>query len=40
MTRFLAIIIEALNHDTTLGKMETPTEKINELLESVRAARG
>ncbi len=37
MTRFLAIIIEALNHDTTLGKMETPTEKINELLESVRA---
>ncbi len=37
MTRFLAIIIEALNHDTTLSKMETPTEKINELLESVRA---
>ncbi len=39
MTRFLAIIIEALNHDATLGKMETPTEKINELLESVRAER-
>ena len=37
MTRFLAIIIEALNHDMTLGKMETPTEKINELLESMRA---
>ena len=39
MTRFLSLIIEALNHDTTLGKMETPTEKINELLESVRATR-
>ena len=32
MTRFLATIIESLNHDQTLSKIETPTEKINELL--------
>ena len=32
MTRFLATIIESLNHDMTLSKMESPTEKINELL--------
>ena len=32
MTRFLATIIESLNHDQSLSKIETPTEKINELL--------
>ena len=32
MTRFLATIIESLNHDQTFSKIETPTEKINELL--------
>ena len=36
MTRFLATIIEALNHDTTLSKVESPTEKINLLLNSMR----
>ncbi len=36
MTRFLAIIIEALNHDVSLSRIETPTDKINELLEEMR----
>ncbi len=36
MTRFLAVIIEHLNHDITLSKVETPTQKINDLLQSVR----
>ena len=36
MTRFLAMIIDHLNHDVTLSKIESPTEKINELLNSMR----
>ena len=36
MTKFLATIIESLNHDTTLSQKETPTEKINELLLRMR----
>ena len=36
MTRFLATIIESLNHDQTLSKIESPTEKINELLTKMR----
>lgn len=36
MTRFLASIIEALNHDVSLDRMVTPTDKIKELLSSVR----
>ncbi len=36
MTKFLATIIESLNHDITLSKIESPTGKINELLESRR----
>lgn len=37
MTRFLALIIEALNHDTTLSKIETPTAKIHALLARLQA---
>ena len=37
MTRFLSMIIEHLNHDVTLSKLESPTDKINELLQSLRA---
>jgi ribose-phosphate pyrophosphokinase len=36
MTRFLATIIESLNHDVTLSKIETPTAKINQLLATLR----
>lgn len=36
MTRFLAMIIESLNHDMTLSRMESPTDKINDLLTKVR----
>ena len=36
MTRFLATIIEHLNHDTTLSKVESPTYKINALLQSMK----
>lgn len=36
MTRFLATIIESLNHDITLSKVESPTGKIHELLNTVR----
>ncbi|MCD7745618.1 MAG: ribose-phosphate pyrophosphokinase [Lachnospiraceae bacterium] len=37
MTRFLATIIEALNHDSTLSNIETPTAKIHELLSKIRS---
>lgn len=36
MTAFLATIIEHLNHDVTLSKVETPTHKINKLLKTMR----
>ncbi|MCD8015210.1 MAG: ribose-phosphate pyrophosphokinase [Lachnospiraceae bacterium] len=36
MTKFLATIIEALNHDSTLSNIETPTAKIHELLSKIR----
>lgn len=36
MTKFLASIIESLNHDETLSKIESPTNKINDLLVKVR----
>jgi ribose-phosphate pyrophosphokinase len=36
MTRFLASIIQSLNHDMTLSKMESPTGKINDLLTKIR----
>lgn len=37
MSRFLAMIIECLNHDISMNKVESPTDKINELLHSYRA---
>lgn len=40
MTRFLATIISHLNHDTSLGKVESPTHKINELLHTMRTKNG
>ncbi|MCC8065496.1 MAG: ribose-phosphate pyrophosphokinase, partial [Clostridiales bacterium] len=36
MTKFLATIIEALNHDSTLSNIESPTAKIHELLSKIR----
>lgn len=39
MSRFLAMIIECLNHDVSMTKVESPTDKINELLASYRAVR-
>lgn len=39
MSRFLAMIIECLNHDISMTKVESPTDKINELLASYRAIR-
>ncbi len=36
MTRFLATIIERLNHDVTLSNIESPTNKINSLLSQMR----
>ncbi|MCD8106255.1 MAG: ribose-phosphate pyrophosphokinase [Lachnospiraceae bacterium] len=36
MTRFTATIIEALNHDSTLSNIESPTAKIHELLQKIR----
>ncbi len=35
MTRFLAMIIERLNHDATLSTLESPTGKIYDLLKSI-----
>lgn len=37
MTRFLAMIIECLNHDTSLSSVESPTAKIHDLLTSMQA---
>ena len=39
MTSFLAMIIEQLNHDNTLSKMESPTNKINSLLTDIRSTK-
>ena len=36
MTRFLAMILEHLNHDVTLSTLESPTNKINDLLGTMR----
>ena len=33
MTKFLATIIDTMNHDTPIGKINNPTEKIRNLLE-------
>lgn len=37
MTKFLATIIDTLNHDTPVGKINNPTEKIRKLLEKQNA---
>ncbi len=36
MTRFLATIIESLNHDVTMSRIETPTVKINQFMDAFR----
>ena len=33
LSKYLAIIIDSLNHDTAIGSVMTPTEKIHALLE-------
>ena len=37
MTRFMASIIDHMNHDISISRLQSPTEKINELLERFRA---
>ncbi len=39
MTRFLATIIEYLNHDVTLSAIESPTHKINGMLKNMQVQR-
>ena len=36
MSKFLALIIESLNHDTAIGTVLDPTDKIHRLLETYR----
>lgn len=36
MSKFLALIIDSLNHDTTIGAVLNPTDKIHALLEKKR----
>lgn len=38
LSKYLAIIIDSLNHDTAIGSVMTPTEKIHALLEKRRQA--
>ena len=33
MSKFLALIIDSLNHDVTIGSVMNPTDKIHALLE-------
>ena len=33
MSKFLALIIDSLNHDVTIGAVLNPTDKIHTLLE-------
>ncbi len=37
MSKFLALIIDSLNHDITIGKVMNPTDRIHDLLEKHRA---
>lgn len=37
MSKFLALIIDSLNHDTTIGEVLNPTDKIHALLEKKRS---
>ncbi len=34
MSKFLALIIDSLNHDVTIGNVLNPTDKIHTLLEN------
>ncbi len=36
MTKYLASIIDHLNHDVSISSIQSPTEKIRELLESLK----
>ena len=36
MTKYLANIIDHLNHDVSISRIQSPTEKIRELLDSIR----
>lgn len=38
LSKYLAIIIDSLNHDTAIGSVMTPTDKIHALLEKRRQA--
>ena len=38
MSKFLALIIDSLNHDITIGAVMNPTDKIHALLENMPAA--
>ena len=38
MSKFIALIIESLNHDISIGSVLDPTQKIHDLLEKHRAA--
>lgn len=38
LSKYLAIIIDSLNHDTSIGSVMTPTDKIHALLEKRRQA--
>jgi len=40
MTKFLASIIDFLNHDVSLHRVQSPTEKIHELLEKYNSGVG
>ena len=37
MTKYLASIIDHVNHDVSISKIQSPTEKIQELLDSIRS---
>lgn len=36
MSKFIALIIDSMNHDISIGKVMDPTEKIHRLLEKHR----
>ena len=37
MSKYVALMIDTLNHDTPVGRINTPTEKIRLLLEKQKA---
>ncbi len=40
MSRFMALLIDAINHDASLGKLMTPTDKIQKLVAFYKAKNG